>query len=286
MCKNELNSIIFDFEQIKYTIKKNKLVDLSANICFEMKKNSLIISGENGLFHLSNFLQNTNKLTVNKLLSQPYNSGIYINKNIIALTSNSILANGEDKLIFYNNSTKKISKIIKNYSFIISQNGLCLMELNEKNRILLCACKKYSSQQNNGILLVNPQLEDNQEIIEPFYDTIDFEVYCFCQIHIYKNNISYNDYFLVGGFDSEKGEGVLKLYKLIDKEKTYITKIEFILDIVFEENDNFEGFELPISSIIQSKTTGNIIITSWDGKVYLLTQIYLDFFLNNANLEE
>ena len=264
---------------MKFNIKKNKLLDISVNTCFEMKKNSYIIIGENGVFHLSNFLFNTNKLTVNKLLKQPYNSGIRINKNIIALTSNIILANGEDKLIFYNNNTKKISKIIKNYSFIISQNGLSLMELNEKNKILLCACKKYSPQQKNGILLVNPQLEDNLEVINPFYDTDYFEVFCFCQLFINKNNIIYNNFFLVGGFDNEKAEGVIKLYKLIKEERTCNTKIEFILDIVFESNGNFEGFELPISSIIQSKKTGNIIISSWDGKIYLLTPANLDFFL-------
>ena len=153
------------------------------------------------------------------------------------------------------------------------------MELNEKNKILLCACKKYSPQQKNGILLVNPQLEDNLEVINPFYDTDYFEVFCFCQLFINKNNIKYNNFFLVGGFDNEKAEGVIKLYKLIKEERTCNTKIEFILDIVFESNGNFEGFELPISSIIQSKKTGNIIISSWDGKIYLLTPVHLDFFL-------
>ena len=281
LCKNELISIMFDIEHIKYNIKKNKLVDISANICFEMKKNSYIVSGENGVFHLTNFLYNTNKLTINKLLNQPFNSGIHINKNIIVLTSNSVLANGEDKLIFYNNNTKKISKTIQNYSFTISQNGLCLMELNEKNKILLCACKKYSSQQKNGILLVNPQLEDNKEVIDPFYDTDDFEVFCFCQLFINKNNISYNDFLLVGGFDCAKGVGVLKLYKLIKNERAYNTKIEFILDITFEDNEHFDGFELPINSIIQSKASENIIISSWDGKIYLLTPANLDFFFNS-----
>ena len=48
------------------------------------------------------------------------------------------------------------------------------------SRILLCACKRYTKDQSNGILLVNPQLGDNKEIEEPFYNTGNFEVQCFC----------------------------------------------------------------------------------------------------------
>ena len=92
---------------------------------------------------------------------------------------------------------------------------------------------------------------------------------------------SYSDYFLVGGFDSEVGEGAIKLYKLIRSESVCNTKIEYILDIVFEINEKFEGFERPITSIIQSKKNGNIIVSSWDGKIYLLTTPNLDFFCNN-----
>ena len=61
-----------------------------------------------------------------------------------------------------------------------------------------------------------------------FYETYNFEVYCFCQIVIFENNhknipnLEINnkegnkkiitDYFFVGGFDIEKREGKIKLY--------------------------------------------------------------------------
>ena len=244
-----------------------------------MRNNSYIISGETGIYHIIDHSNYMEKLTINKILEGSYMGGIRINKNKIVYTSNSILPNGSDQLIFYNFNTKKISKTIKNNSFSISQNGLSLMELNENKKILLCACKKYSSNQKNGILLVNPDSEERQEISNPFYDTNTFEVLCFCQIFVNKNNKTYNNFFFVGGFDTENGEGMMKLYKLIYNDKVCNTKIEYILDIVFENNDDFLGFERPISSIIQCKNNGNIILSSWDGNIYLLTEPNLDFFV-------
>ena len=82
------------------------------------------------------------------------------------------------------------------YSFIFTNHGLALMNfrkdkeeqnnnVNYKNKILLCACKKYLSHQKNGILLVNIQPNEKQ-VENPFYDTGDFEVYCFCPL--FKND--------------------------------------------------------------------------------------------------
>ena len=78
----------------------------------------------------------------------------------------------------------------------------------------------------------------------------------------------------------------VELYKLITTEKVCDTKIEYILDIVFDIKENFEGFERPISSIIQSKKNGNIIVSCWDGNIYLLTPPNLDYLLYNDNLTE
>lgn len=61
-------------------------------------------------------------------------------------------------------------------------------------------------------------------------------------------------------------------------KKIINTKIENVLDIVFEKDNNFLGLERPISSIIQTKKKGNIIVSSWDGNIYLLTSPNLDFF--------
>ena len=277
--RNEIAFIIIDSDKNKFIIKSKTIKKISIVTCFEMRNNSYIISGETGIYHIIDHSNYMEKLTINKILEGSYMGGIRINKNKIVYTSNSILPNGSDQLIFYNFNTKKISKTIKNNSFSISQNGLSLMELNENKKILLCACKKYSSNQKNGILLVNPDSEERQEISNPFYDTNTFEVLCFCQIFVNKNNKTYNNFFFVGGFDTENGEGMIKLYKLIYNDKVCNTKIEYILDIVFENNDDFLGFERPISSIIQCKNNGNIILSSWDGNIYLLTEPNLDFFV-------
>ena len=105
-----------------------------------------------------------------------------------------------------------------------------------------------------------------------FYDTNNYEVYCFCQI-IYKENIYilddeknkryYTDYIFVGGFDKDNQKGVLKLYKLENNEKDI--KIKYISDI---EIDNIE-FKSPISSIVQYKCSNDLLIVCLDGNVSL-----------------
>ena len=243
----------------------------------------------------------------------PYNfSCIKINDNIIALASNSILPKGQDQLIFYNVKSKKISNTINDYSFIISPNGFSLIERKEENKkkvkakkILICACKKYYSHQKNGILLINVDFSDSKYIKEPFINMDDIEIYSICPIKIvennnedknydkidqnYKNNIIIKDtdYFLVGGFDTEKRSGVVKLYKLIFSDEVINIKIEFIQDIEFNKNEKieFEGFSTPINSILQSKISGNIIISSYDGKIILLTKANLDYYFKEKNFD-
>ena len=277
-CRSEIAFIKFDSYKKNFDIQRRKIKNISIVTCFEMKNNSYIISGETGVYHLIDYSYNMGKINLNKIAEGAYIGGIRINKNIIAFTSNSILPYGEDKLLFYNFNTKKISKIIRNYSFSISQNGLSLMKLNKNENILFCACKKYSPEQKNGILLVNPHLEDNKDLVYPFYETDKFEVLCFCQLYTDKSDKSNNNFFFAGGFDWQKGEGIIKLYMLIYNEKIFNTKIEYVLDIVFENDNNFLGLERPISSIIQTKKKGNIIASSWDGNIYLLTPPNLDFF--------
>ena len=45
--------------------------------------------------------------------------------------------------------------------------------------------------------------------------------------------------------------------------------------------DNFRGFEMEVSSITQSRTSGNILITCLDGNVYLFRPPNLGLFLKN-----
>ena len=72
--------------------------------------------------------------------------------------------------------------------------------------VLLCACKKYTRNQKNDILLVNI---NNQDIVNyKFYDTNNFEVFCFCQLMSFKKTFfstserdtTHTDFFLCWWF--------------------------------------------------------------------------------------
>ena len=225
------------------------------------------------------------------------------NKNGINEENEGI--NGEDALILYNYEKMEAKKIVsydptgnedqKDYSFIYNNNGLALISCDPNNnentnKTLLCACKKYFSDQKNGILLVDPIIEDKKEAVIDFYDTGDFEVYCFCPLFEFdKNTVSVKhigkdlEYFLVGGFDNDKCEGKIKLYKIFSKEKE---KIEFLQDIEIQRNEIFRGFKGAISSIIQSTKNGNILASCYDGNIYLLSIPNLDFYLQENETKQ
>ena len=172
---------------------------------------------------------------------------------------------------------------------------------NSYNKILLCTCKKYKKGQKNGILLILYIDSENNIEIKPnnlFYNTKQFEVYCFCQIYEFddfnkinvlnkkKNKMIATNYFLVGGFHIGKQQGIIKLYKInYDKDNFDKTNIEYIQDIEIEKNIReklryFKGFKGKITSIIQSRYNGNILLSCSDGNVYLLT--LPNMFLKNV----
>ena len=178
-------------------------------------------------------------------------------------------------------------KNFEGYSIIRTINSLYLISIGNY-KILLCACNKLINEQKNGILLVNFLDLKNLQFNYSFYDTNNFEVFCFCQISILnkekilEKQLKETEYFLVGGFEQNKSKGIIKLYKFI-KDKNNI-KIEYIQDIILDKNNNFKLFNGPISSIIQSKNTGEILITCWDGNVYLFSRPDLNYLLKEINL--
>ena len=216
------------------------------------------------------------------LLNEIYKGGILINEYEAVLTSNKILYNGQDKLIFYNILEKKFKDQINGYSFITTANGLTLIQKEENDcTILLCACKKYISGQKNGILMIN--ILKNGEKLHNFYDTENFEVFCFCPITLKEKNYILNDErnkryntdcFLVGGYDIDKKRGVIRLYQLENEENIFKTK--FINDIDFED---FIEFKSPISCINQFKSSDNLIISSLDGNISLF-KLDLDYIIS------
>ena len=211
-----------------------------------------------------------------------YKGGIQLNNNIIALTSNKVLPNGEDIIIFYD--IQKRNKIFdcQNYSFVNGLNGLTLIDFGENKKILLCACKKYIDNQRNGILLIKPENIKSKEISSRFFDTKEFEVNCFCHIKQIKSNDNYkNNFFFAGGFDTEKRQGVIKLYKY-DLKNEKEMDIEFLEDIFFENGDE-EGFEGTINCIVQSKRNGKILVSCWDHKIYAYSKPNIDYYLDIEN---
>lgn len=290
-----LNKILFN---VYINLIENKLYieGYTGNyykLFLKMDQNCCIIAGDKGAFYSSLFFKNNSRLkpTV-KILEESITGGIKINGKTAAFISNNIIHNGENKLIIYDIESMKIVKKIEGYSFVLSSNGLCLMpreEIESNNKILLCACKNYSNEQKNGILLVNLTFGNIY-----FYETYNYEVYCFCPIFNFINNknsiegdmtikekieIIDTDYFLVGGFDEEKREGIIKLFKISKNNGGKDAKIIFVQDIIIDNNNDFKEFPRNISCITQSKITGNILVSCWDGNVFLFTPPNIDYFL-------
>ena len=262
------------FKEINYEIKSKFCFN------FNLNKNYLVCNNE-GIFVYNDILGKIVQISGNPIKKDEiFFGGILINDYTIALTSNKSSKKGEDELLFYNNNSKKILNTIKGYSFTKSQNNLSL--INEK--ILLCACTKYIENQDNGILLIKIS---NESLQKKFFGTENFEVNCFCPIVIYNNNniffdetknAKYTNYFLVGGYNNDRKEGLIKIYKINYNDNFDNLDIEFIKDFKIDQKGKniFEGFKKPISCMIQSKKTKNIIITCLDGKVYLLDNLFIN----------
>ena len=271
-----------NLENITLTYE-NYSIPISASACFNIGDNKFIIIGENGVFIDYNFF-GKNEKEINKrkcILEEPYIGGLKINKNLLAFTSNRLIPDGKDKIIFYDINLEKIINEIEGYSFIISNNGIISIETLEKNNILLCACKKYLSFQKSGILLIFIENKDKIIFKHKLYKIKNYEVNCFCQIML--NNNEPTNYFFIGGFNPIKGEGLIKLYKLNINKNFEDIFIEYIQDIIINKNYlDFKGFQSSISCITQS-SIGNIIITCWDGNVYLFSPPNIDYYLKYNN---
>ena len=274
---------------INYNIKDNyytsDIKETNFSFLLELDNNCYIISNINGAF-LDTQLFSDNLL--DKKLDYSYKIGIKINKDIIVLCSNSIIPNGKDKLIIYNTKTYEIQYEFKGYSFNLCNNNFLLVKSKENynNIDLLICCKQYTFFQRSGIMLINLNLQNELEVYDSFYNTYSFEPFCFCPILYVDNSnndtiINETKYIFVGGFNSKKGQGEIKLYKIIyGKKNDYDTKIEFIQDLNLEnDNNNFNGFNGAVTSIIQSKITGNILISCSDGNVYLYSHPNINYYL-------
>jgi hypothetical protein len=249
-------------------------------MCIEANKDNYILVGAKGIFNLCGFVSNIFKDEINEspnliplINGEYFINGIKINEKIFAFSSKREKEIGEDKLIIYNLSQKKIISEIKNYSFSDSINGLTIMDIytpeSINKKVLLCACNKYDENGGkNGILLVE-LINDKEKLYYEFYET-KFEVNCFCQISKENDSKVFDiktSYFLSGEFDAEKGIGVIYLYELIYDKKMAHTKIEQLIEVGCKSHKIFDYFSC-ISCIIQCKETGKILIACLDGNIY------------------
>ena len=283
--------------------QKNKQKEESAE--YEEKTiSNLIIAGRNGVICFEDmFKDEKNEPKYRNLISdKTYRGIIQLNEDLLAFTSNSVLPGGENKLIIFDLPKSKVKEEIAGYSHIAASNGMSVINLEDKN-FLLCACKKYTSKQRNGILFIILNTNENGLSRVTFYDTKEFEVYCFCPIKkvVYtsrdvndkKDYLMDTEYFFVGGFERKTREGRIKLYKLETDETKNVKGIKFLQDIEIDkteeiltneeiienkQKDKFNGFKGAISCMIQSSYTKNILISCYDGKVYLLSRPDLIYY--------
>ena len=243
----------------KKHIKDYKII----NIVYLGSKTIFICTKDNILL-LTDFLNSIIETKKTSIIDKKFFGGIKINDKVIAFVSNKLLLNGENQIIFYNINTRKVKaeKSLKGFSYTMSKNSLAIMPIpkkykqNENNILLLCGCKKYTKKGKNGILFVILEMSNKNiyNIKKEFYNTNNFEVYCFCPLFNINNKLLLNEskneinqdeteYVLVGGLDLKKSQGLIKLYKL--NEVNNNLKLEFIIDINIKENDSkiFKGFK-------------------------------------------
>ena len=279
----ETYSIIINTQtkKIRQIFKNLELKNI--NSFLKISSENYLFCSENGCF-ISNdpFNFNSREEDYTFLNNNSYKGIIKINESIVAMASNSCVKNGVDELIFCNVATKKIFYEIKGYPIIFSNNCFSLMQTEKNNKILLCSCKQYDSSQKNGILYLKidtKKFEKGEKIREYFYNTGSFQVLCFCPLFVTENNqIKNSDYFFVGGYENAQQKGMIKLFKIKYSENENSIDIQ---DIIIKKKKKSISFTKRISCIIQSKKTGDIVITSFDGNVYLCNSSNLKNFLQN-----
>ena len=296
---NELKLISYSEEKIILITLKLNILDYytesfnqSASNIIEISHEDYIINNKKGGFIVQDLFSSSANI-IQKTLKYSYKVGLKIDEQNSIFTSNEIIHNGKNRLIIYEMNKNEIKYELEGYSFSLSQNSLLLIENNNNvnnNKILICACKKYDYHKNyfnkNGLLLLNINYNYHQYINDIFYDTGDYEPFCFCPIKLVYNNGVHKkeyktNYFFVGGFDKAKRLGIIKLYKIIFEYKKEDTRIEFIQDLILgnNKNEDYYRFNGAVTCIVQTKEKGNFLISCTNGKIYLFTSPNINYFL-------
>lgn len=277
-CSKNLILINIDINKIKYSMQQYQIPNIKCFFCYQMNNDIYMISGEGVVRLYEHLFDSSHDSKSYKYGDKLYHSGIKLSNSEIILTSNNLIKKGENNLIIINIIEKKKVTNIRGYSYVSGPNGIGVMTINN-NKIIIAGCKKYFSGQKNGIVLIDyrPDKNENEKIKYKFYETDDFEVNCICPIVDTKNGI--NNCFLVGGFYPLIGEGKIQLYQIISKEEGF-SSLNYLQDIEFELDSEFQGFEMPVSCISQSSIDDKLLVTSLDNNMYLLSKPNLEFYID------
>ena len=284
--KKEFSIIKVDDRKLKSRNEAGNIPSLTKKSCLPIDNRNHIVFCKEGVLHIKDLFSQILSFNANRITKDNCIGGIRISKDLIAITSNKNIQGGKDSIKFYNPTLGKIiTEIDYDYSFSNSINGLKVLNPDDRNKnILLCACKNNRTKQN-GILLINTnkiQNDDNIEKSLEFFETGNFEVCAFCPLFV-NGNIK-TDYFLVGGFNTIKEKGEIKLYKYERK----VNEIKFDSNLDIDKNNNdFKGFNGAINCMIETNDE-KILATCSDGNVYLFSEPNLEFdeYIKNQKNKE
>jgi len=115
ICSNERSNFLILTEYFSIKISKCKSI-INMRVYLKTQSN-ILICNEEGIFRLNDlFIKIINPVN-NRIINKSFWGGIQIHENLFAFTSNKVLLNGEDQLLIFNSSAKKIIKTFDNYSF-------------------------------------------------------------------------------------------------------------------------------------------------------------------------
>lgn len=276
---NEIFILYINLKSFEYT--KEKINNI------EVIKNNIINKNEEINYFIYYKKKNTNE---NQIINK-FNKA----KNFVLMLKDNKEA---DKLILFNFFGKRSKKIISindiytTFEFI---NQISKLSTGNKIKILIFPCR-YSKEKKGFLIII---LEEKQQIISEFFHEItEFELYCVCPLSIISSNdniinednnypftkksssngridddfsdeknsqlINKNNeimYFLAGGFNTNKKEPIMIIYKLNYDDTEPRIEIEFVQKIELEINDDFNG---PIT-FIKQLTNNNILVISSNG---------------------
>jgi hypothetical protein len=247
--ENYLNIILTD--------KYNDKVDDGVLKCYKIISEKHYLSGKSD-YYINESLSESDELADETFETSRKKNKLNINIDSYQIevhTYNSYISGNDNKLTFYDKKNEKIIKEIEGYSFPISVIGFAVMY---NNKILICPCKKYSSENQKGIIYIYFNFKQNQYLTY-FHEISHFIVNCICPL--LNPEKKETNFILVGGYCHEPS---IRLYRINYNPNLKKIEVQFIRDIIIFENNLFSISEKQINYIKQSKKTGHISI--WSNK--------------------